>query len=253
MTTDFGLLPPEVNSARMFRGPGSAPLRAAADAWDTLGRALHAIEISLISVISGLPSQVWHSSQSPEGIRPYLQWIGLAAARSHHTAGQAWSAVAAYEAALMATVMPTQVTENRRRLRSLATANQLGQYTPSLAALDALYGEMWFQNARAMYRYARESAAATRLIPLPQPGIRPATMPAVDDAPSHCAVPRALERLASSGSSLSPASTASLASTARIGDAVCVGVLSVPRGWVRHFLPPATPVFSRVRTPPVRP
>ncbi|MCV7309030.1 PPE domain-containing protein, partial [Mycobacterium paraffinicum] len=33
---DFGALPPEVNSGRMYAGPGSGPLMAAAAAWDEI-------------------------------------------------------------------------------------------------------------------------------------------------------------------------------------------------------------------------
>ncbi len=33
---DYGALPPEINSTRMYAGPGSAPLIAAAAAWDVL-------------------------------------------------------------------------------------------------------------------------------------------------------------------------------------------------------------------------
>lgn len=38
---DFGALPPEVNSGRMYSGPGSAPMAAAATAWNSL-----AVELS---------------------------------------------------------------------------------------------------------------------------------------------------------------------------------------------------------------
>ncbi|WP_236728208.1 PPE domain-containing protein, partial [Mycobacterium tuberculosis] len=31
---DFGALPPEINSGRMYCGPGSGPMLAAAAAWD---------------------------------------------------------------------------------------------------------------------------------------------------------------------------------------------------------------------------
>lgn len=36
MLPNFAVLPPEVNSARVFAGAGSAPMLAAAAAWDDL-------------------------------------------------------------------------------------------------------------------------------------------------------------------------------------------------------------------------
>ena len=33
---DFAILPPEINSGRMYAGPGSGPMLAAAAAWDGL-------------------------------------------------------------------------------------------------------------------------------------------------------------------------------------------------------------------------
>jgi hypothetical protein len=38
LAMDFGALPPEINSARMYSGAGSAPLLAAASAWSGHGR-----------------------------------------------------------------------------------------------------------------------------------------------------------------------------------------------------------------------
>ena len=40
MVFDFGALPPEINSGKIYSGPGSAPLLAAASAWDALGSEL---------------------------------------------------------------------------------------------------------------------------------------------------------------------------------------------------------------------
>ena len=51
---DFSVLPPEINSARMYSGPGSGPLMAAATAWDELATELDSTAASYSSVISGL-------------------------------------------------------------------------------------------------------------------------------------------------------------------------------------------------------
>lgn len=40
MLPNFAVLPPEVNSARVFAGAGSAPMLAAAAAWDDLASEL---------------------------------------------------------------------------------------------------------------------------------------------------------------------------------------------------------------------
>ncbi|MGH3562205.1 MAG: PPE domain-containing protein, partial [Mycobacterium sp.] len=37
---DYGALPPEVNSARIYAGPGSGPMVAAAAAWNRLAAEL---------------------------------------------------------------------------------------------------------------------------------------------------------------------------------------------------------------------
>jgi len=37
---DFAFLPPEINSGRMYEGPGSGPLLAAAAAWDGIATEL---------------------------------------------------------------------------------------------------------------------------------------------------------------------------------------------------------------------
>ena len=50
----FAVLPPEVNSGRMYAGPGAGPMLAAATAWDELANELHTTAANLESVISGL-------------------------------------------------------------------------------------------------------------------------------------------------------------------------------------------------------
>ncbi|MCV7310668.1 PPE domain-containing protein, partial [Mycobacterium paraffinicum] len=40
MVFDFGALPPEVNSARIYAGPGSGSLMTAASAWNAIAAEL---------------------------------------------------------------------------------------------------------------------------------------------------------------------------------------------------------------------
>ena len=50
---DFAILPPEINSGRMYAGPGSGPMLAAAAARDGLASELGSAAASFSSVASG--------------------------------------------------------------------------------------------------------------------------------------------------------------------------------------------------------
>jgi PPE-repeat protein len=67
------------------------------------------------------------------------------------------------------TVPPPEIAANRSLLAVLVATNFLGQNTPAIAATEALYAEMWAQDAVAMYGYAGSSAAATVLSPFTSP------------------------------------------------------------------------------------
>ena len=56
---DFALLPPEINSGRMYTGPGSGPMLAAAAAWDGLATELRTAAASYGSVIAELSAGPW--------------------------------------------------------------------------------------------------------------------------------------------------------------------------------------------------
>ena len=63
------------------------------------------------------------------------------------------------------TVPPAIVAANRIQLASLVVTNVFGQNTAAIAANEAQYGEMWAQDAAAMYSYAGNSAAAAQVTP----------------------------------------------------------------------------------------
>jgi PPE-repeat protein len=95
--------------------------------------------------------------------------MSVTAAQCEQAGAQARAAAAAYEEAFTATVPPPVIAANRAQLMSLTATNFLGQNTPAIAATEAHYGQMWAQDAAAMYGYAAASAAATQLTPFTAP------------------------------------------------------------------------------------
>jgi PPE-repeat protein len=169
---DFGSYPPEVNSGRMFAGPGSGPLLVAAEAWDALAAGLHSAASSYQAVVSGLTAGPWlgpSSASMSAAAAPYAAWLRVTAAQAEETGAQARSAAAAYQTAFSATVPPPMVAANRSQLLTLIVTNVFGINTQAIAAAEAQYAEMWAQDAAAMYGYAASSASATALTPFNPP------------------------------------------------------------------------------------
>jgi PPE-repeat protein len=175
---DFAMLPPEINSGRMYAGPGSGPMLDAAAAWDELAAELYSAATSYQSVVSGLTAGPWlgpSSASMAAAAAHYVAWMSTTAAQAEQTAAQAKAAAAAYEAAFAATVPPPVIAANRSLLMALIATNVLGQNTPAIAATETQYAEMWAQDAAAMYGYAGSSASATTLTPFTPPA--PTTNP----------------------------------------------------------------------------
>jgi PPE-repeat protein len=163
---DFGALPPEINSARMYAGPGPESLIGAAVAWEDLGAELRAAAGAYRSVISGLTVGRWLGPSSlamASAFGPYVAWMTGAAARAEEAASHARLGVEIFDTAFAMTVPPPVVTANRVQLASLIASNFFGQNLPAIAATEAAYGEMWAQDAAAMYEYAANSVEVADL------------------------------------------------------------------------------------------
>ncbi|SPM26933.1 PPE family protein [Mycobacterium terramassiliense] len=163
---DFGALPPEINSGRMYVGAGAGPMLAAAAAWDELATGLQSTAAAYGSTIEGLAAGPWTGPSSiamAAAAAPYVAWMSATGAQAEEAASQAKIAAGAYETAFAATVPPPVIAANRALLMTLIATNFLGQNTPAIAATEAQYAEMWAQDAAAMYAYAASSAAATQL------------------------------------------------------------------------------------------
>jgi PPE-repeat protein len=141
---------------------------AAATAWNGLAAQLHSTATSYGSVVSELTDGSWSGPSSAAmeaAVTPYLAWMTATAGQAEQAGSQAQAAAAAYEAAFSMTVPPPVITVNRTQLASLVATNVFGQNTAAIAANEAQYGEMWAQDAAAMYSYAANSAAASQVTP----------------------------------------------------------------------------------------
>jgi PPE-repeat protein len=169
---DFGALPPEINSARMYAGPGSGPMMAAAAAWNSLAAELGSAAAAYQTVIAELTGEAWRGPSSAAmaaAAQPYVAWMSTTAAAAERAASQATASAAAYHTAFAMTVPPPVIAANRAQLAALVATNILGQNTPAIMATEAHYMEMWAQDAAAMYGYAASSASAGTLNPLTSP------------------------------------------------------------------------------------
>ncbi len=169
---DFGALPPEINSGRMYVGAGSGPLLAASAAWDALAAELQSTAASYGSTIESLSAGPWTGPSSmamAAAAMPYVSWIQATGAQAEQAATQAALAAGAYEAAFAATVPPPVIATNRALLTALIATNILGQNTAAIAATEADYMEMWAQDAAAMYTYAGSSSTASQLTSFIEP------------------------------------------------------------------------------------
>ncbi|HSS23553.1 MAG TPA: PPE family protein [Mycobacterium sp.] len=165
---DFGALPPEVNSARMYAGSGSTSLMTAASAWNALAAELNSTAVGYENVVTQLSSEEWlgpASTAMAAAVSPYAEWMSTTAAQAEQAATQASAAAAAFETAFASVVPPPLIAANRTQLAQAVATNVLGQNTGIIAQLEAQYGEMWAQDATTMYTYAGQSASATKVTP----------------------------------------------------------------------------------------
>jgi PPE-repeat protein len=169
---DFAALPPEINSTRMYSGPGSASMLAAAAAWNSMAAEMRSAAANYGSVVSALTNESWLGPSSmlmSAATAPYLAWLSTTATQAEQAGAQANAAAAAYESAFAMTVPPAVIAANRAQLSNLVATNIFGQNTAAIAATEAQYAEMWAQDAAAMNGYASASSAATQLTPFTAP------------------------------------------------------------------------------------
>lgn len=191
MYLDYGLLPPEINSGRMYTGPGSGSMLTAAAEWEKLAAELQTAASAYDSVTSGLATGSWTGPAAmamAAAAGPYVTWLRGTGVQAEQTARQALSAAEVYSRALAAVVPPALITANRALLNQLVATNFFGQNSPAIGEAERQYAEMWAQDATAMYSYASSSATASALTAFSPP---PQTTNASGQAAQSAAVAQA--------------------------------------------------------------
>lgn len=199
MYLDYGVLPPEINSGRMYTGPGSGSMLSAASAWENLAAELNTAAASYDSVTSGLAAGPWTgpaATAMAASAAPYVTWLRGAGVQAETTARQATAAAEAYSTAVAAVVPPPVISANRVLLKQLVATNFFGQNSPAIGEAERQYAEMWAQDAAAMYRYASSSATASALASFSQP---PQTTNAAGQSVQSAAVAQAGTAAAGNG------------------------------------------------------
>ena len=152
----------------MYAGAGSSSLTTAASAWNALAAELNSAALGYENVVTQLSSEGWlgpASTAMATAVTPYVAWMHTTASQAEQAGAQANAAAAAFEQAFASVVPPPLIAANRATLSQAVATNVLGQNTGIIAQLEAQYGEMWAQDATALYTYAGQSAAATKVTP----------------------------------------------------------------------------------------
>lgn len=203
---DYAMLPPEINSARMYAGAGSAPLREASVAWSKLAAEMRSAAVTYSSIITNLTTGAWRgpaSASMAAAAAPFAAWMHTTATQAEQTSTQAQAAVHGYEAAFAMTVPPAKVAANRAELKMLVAHNIVGQNAAAIATNEAHYGEMWAQDAAAMYSYAGSSSTASKLAPFSKPAATTKDDAATSQATAQAATQASSQAAAQASSPLS--------------------------------------------------
>lgn len=170
---DYAVLPPEINSGRIYAGPGSTSLAASAAAWQALAAQLGSTASAFQAVVNGLAAGAWQGPSSASmaaAAAPYVAWMTATAGQAEQAAASAGQAAMAFETARVGVIPPPVIEANRDTLETLIATNFLGVNTPAIAATEAAYQEFWAQDASVMYAYSADAAALTgSLVPFTPP------------------------------------------------------------------------------------
>lgn len=200
-------MPPELNTARLMAGAGTAPMLQAAAGWEALGNALETQAQELSASLAAL-KQSWTGTGSDRAIAaatPMVAWLQNAAQQAQQRAMKASAQAGAYMTALGMTPSLPEIATNHITHGVLSATNFFGINLVPIGFNETDYFvRMWNQAGGAMDIYEAETAANTAfeqlepMKPILQPGVGEAVSGTVNEFSQMAsqAVPGALRTLA---------------------------------------------------------
>ncbi|OKH61721.1 hypothetical protein EB73_29445 [Mycobacterium sp. SWH-M3] len=188
--SEWGALPPDVNSARFWLGEGAGSFFASAAQLEALAAAL----LGILGGHEGVAAALAGSWAAPTGEiaveanQPYAAWLATVFGMLQHAAMSIQTAGTAFETNKAATPTPLEVEENQTEHVTLQANNFLGMLTPLIVANRTRYfSDMWVRSAANMYSYAAASAGTVQAIP-PLPPPPPTASPMAGDPTAAAAL-----------------------------------------------------------------
>ena len=164
--------PPEINSVKMYTGPGPGSMRAAAATWKDVLYEMHYILRSFGTMLDWMQGQWLGPSvtRMAEAARPFQNWLLTLIEQIYQTSEEAFRILAAYHRACEMTIQPRVIADNRAQMRELLGDNVFGQYAETITDLEKQYLQYWAQDDAAMETYATNALdALSKLTPWAQP------------------------------------------------------------------------------------
>jgi PPE-repeat protein len=162
-------MPPELNTARLMAGAGTAPMLQAAAGWEALGNALETQAQELSASLVAL-KQSWTGTGSDRAIAaatPMVAWLQNAARQAQQRAMKASAQAGAYMTALGMTPSLPEIATNHITHGVLSATNFFGINLVPIGFNETDYFvRMWNQAGGAMDIYQAETAANTAFEPL---------------------------------------------------------------------------------------
>ncbi|WP_204805717.1 PPE family protein [Mycobacterium riyadhense] len=164
---EWGMLPPEENSAGFWFGPGASSFLQSAAQLLEVAAAMIA-NLGGHEAVAAALAAAWPDPTGEFAVLanvPHLLWQARLAGMLMDAAARIEATGSAFETLKAATPTPFEVGENQTEHVALQAHNFLGMLTPAIVANRANYSRMWVTAAGNKYSYAAASASGVQAIP----------------------------------------------------------------------------------------